>query len=574
MLDGSLIVTAVARAAVENDPQRALEMLVEDCLTATGATAGRIYLLNLSQTAYVQVQPPEGKVTNPATISLLEKTDGRDDPMLRQAIESKRSLRIPQLREQPIGRTQDLPANSRLLMPIVRDRVCLGVLDLDSLDPDHFTSDHESLMLVAAVVALLICEKEDVLNLLGALQKPIDFRQGFDGFLDEIMLLIASASQMPRIALRELRDDTLHCLKAYGFGNRSEESLHLPPLAEYRLFHDAVAERRTIVARRAGNELAQVFLQKLDLPDVKSFIIVPVLVGKDVFGTLSFAVLCDHEYTKLEQEGLRAIANAVGVAIANYRNFHLAEEQHFEEGKIAAAITTVDVAQSARHEARNLLQAAQERIGVLAGFSQSIQTKFREDYRARIDGLSEELRNVENALQKIKTITKPPEKEKVQYRLDELWREAFGLVLGRLEQQKIGWVVQGTASTRVAVDYVRAAFLNLILNSIDAFRDSKKKGRKIEVTIETPGDRAKEVVMKYVDNASGIDASKLLPQLETGSRTVTDIFLPGVTSKKEGSGYGMYLVRKILTEHEASIDLVDHRNGVTFQIKFNLSKAT
>jgi len=71
-----------------------------------------------------------------------------------------------------------------------------------------------------------------------------------------------------------------------------------------------------------------------------------VLVGKDIFGTLSFAVLCDHEYTTLEQQGLQTIANATGVAISNYRNFYIAQERLFEHAKIGAAITTVDVAQS------------------------------------------------------------------------------------------------------------------------------------------------------------------------------------------------------------------------------------
>ncbi|MEO8657981.1 MAG: ATP-binding protein, partial [Bryobacteraceae bacterium] len=431
----------------------------------------------------------------------------------------------------------------------------------------HFTEEHEAAVRVAALVAMLVCEKDGVLNLLRELQQPVDYHQGFSEFLDELILLVATASKMPCIALRELRDDTLYCLKAYGFGDRPDDDLHLSPLADYTCFATVVETRQSFVARRRDGEAIQTILEKLHLDNVQSFIIVPVLVGQDIFGTLSFAILCDHEYTTLEQQGLQAVANATGVAIANYRNFHLAEERLFSQAKIGAAITTVDVAQSARHEARNHLQHAQETLTLVSGKSNALPSKFGEELRSSIDRISEQLQSVEAALQKIKTITKPPDREKRVMRVDDLWRDAFSLTVGRLAQQQINWNVKGSASVRVAPDYIKTAFLNLILNSIDAFRTAKKKGRSIDVTIENPGERAADVVIRYVDNAIGVDVSKLGPIPEEGLRSVVDIFLPGVTSKQDGSGYGLYLVRKILADHHGSIDLIDHRNGIVFQVK-------
>ena len=48
------------------------------------------------------------------------------------------------------------------------------------------------------------------------------------------------------------------------------------------------------------------------------------------------------------------------------------------------------------------------------------------------------------------------------------------------------------------------------------------------------------------------------------------MWLEGVTSKsdKGGSGFGLYEIRQIIKDHPgSSIDLVDYRNGVIFDIR-------
>jgi signal transduction histidine kinase len=548
----------VRRAGGQNDPAEALRSLLDDCVTATAADCGVLYLLDLTKGAYIQFAVSPGTPTD-EVVDIRPRDAFVGDPILVKAVSSLEPIRLQQY---PSGQSI---GGARLVVPISRDRACLGLIDLSSKRPGLFTDEHRTLVQTASVVAVLICEKEDVVTLLGQLHTPVDYHQGFDEFLDTLMLLVASASQMPLIALRELREDDLHCLREYGFAAHTEEDLHLSPMSASPLFQRAVSTRSIVATDKTDADVVA-FLTRFENEHIRSFIIVPVLVGTGVFGTLSFAVRCEHEYTALERQGLSVIANAVGVAISNYRNFQAAEERLFEQAKIGAAITTVDVAQSARHEARNHLAEAQEALGVLAAKLDALPARLREEIRESVDQVSNQLLDAGTAMQKIKTITKPAEREKTPQRIDDLWREAFVLVLGRLEQLQIRWNVRGTAHSRVAVDYIRTAFLNLILNSIDAFRAAKKKGRIIEVTIEA-SDRAKDVVIRYMDNASGIDPSKLGPAGDGSTRSVTDIFEPGVTSKPEGSGYGMYLVRKIMTEHRGSIDLLDHRNGVVFQLK-------
>jgi hypothetical protein len=305
---------------------------------------------------------------------------------------------------------------------------------------------------------LLLCEKEDTLNILKALPTPVDYGQPFHTFLEEVIILVAEASGMPCIALHEWREDALQCLKTYGL---SEDDLQILPVMEHSLFNEVLTERKTIIVKDLDSRRGQKFIENLKLRQVKSFIVTPLSVGKEVFGTLLFAVLSDHSYTTLEQSGLETIANTIGVAIANYRNFHKAEGHLFEQAKIGAAITTVDVAQSARHEAMNYLQNSQELLALLSRSMLGLPGKQIDQINKLINEISRKLGDLGHALQKIKTITKPPDREKTPQRVDDLWREAFGLALGRLDQQNIRWNIQGSATAKVAVDYLTHAFLHL-----------------------------------------------------------------------------------------------------------------
>jgi signal transduction histidine kinase len=558
----------VRRANVEHEPAVALDHLCLACVEMTCASAGRIYVLDLANSAYVLHDPerrPAGD-RRAFQVSLLEPAE---KSLLRRAIDGGRSCRVPQIDNQPRYRVGLPDALSRMIIPILRDRTCLGVIDLDSIEPDHFTADHQELVEMAAQVALMLLEKGDTLNLLEKLQRPIKFDQPENDFLDALMLLIAEASRMPIITLRELREDTLYCRRSFGLGGKDDEEMHLSPFERFPMFARAVSDRTVVVERDMAKPEVRQLLEHLHQVDqsIQSICVVPILTGERVFGTLSFAVKCAHDYTNIEVNGLRTIANAVGVSYVNYRNFQKVSADRFEMARVGAAIMTMEVSQAVRHEARTLLDAAQTRMGNLKhAYSGRIkgdeEAKFKED----LDKIKDLVFRSSLALQKIKTASKPPDREYKLVSLRDLWREAFDLVSGHLGTERISFDVKGNAEAKVYSEFLRFAFLNIISNSIDAFQEARKQNRRIDVEITT-FDRANDVTIRYNDNGPGIDPSKLKSlDDETLKLTPESIFEHGVTSKKEGSGYGMYLVRKAITDHKGSIYLRSHRNGVNFEI--------
>jgi C4-dicarboxylate-specific signal transduction histidine kinase len=103
---------------------------------------------------------------------------------------------------------------------------------------------------------------------------------------------------------------------------------------------------------------------------------------------------------------------------------------------------------------------------------------------------------------------------------------------------------------------IEGILLNLITNSINAFqrRGSDVAERVIQVTTAYDGD----VLIMIEDNAGGIK------DLE-----ISEIFLPGVTSTAEGTGFGLTIVHDSVSDMGGRIDVdpLTPFGGALFTVK-------
>lgn len=548
-------------AAGSDDPSKALMQLLRDCVLQTRALRGDLYLLDLSRNSLIlggttsEAAADESIPLNPSSLS-------RADWQFRTVFRTKKPVWSDR---RTGGRAGSQPP--QVLVPVVQENACLGVIRL-LRGPEEFDAEAVAKARLVARLAALLIEKRYTLQLLTVMEKPINYQQPRDAFLDELMLVAAEASGFPHIVLRELDKDgtMLECLRSFGFSTRSLSDLHLSPLADFPLFAAAVTSRTTQVLDGNVSKSGTVLVDVVESAELQRVVVVPIIVGPAVFGTASFSVACDHDITKLERRGLEAVANSIGGAIANYRNVGLAHEVFFERAKAAAAFTTVDVAQAARHEARNYVHNAQTNMATLSKTIAKSPSKIKPDMSALIDDVFNDLGRIDIALDKIKAITKPVDHARETYDAAGLWHEAFELVGGRLHAMNVRYTIRGAASIECIPDLLRHGFLQLALNSIDSFKEtSRKRGHTIAVSIEECNDDI--VQMRYSDNGIGLDMAKLIGKDGQAVRKVSDIFLPGVTTKQSGSGYGLYLARRALDEHHGSIDILDHRNGMSFKIE-------
>lgn len=97
-------------------------------------------------------------------------------------------------------------------------------------------------------------------------------------------------------------------------------------------------------------------------------------------------------------------------------------------------------------------------------------------------------------------------------------------------------------------------FLNLISNSIDAFKETNKKEKDIYIRAYNENSHT---YIEVEDNAGGISAS-----------VIEDIFKPNVTTKQEGkgTGIGLYMTSQIVQKNHGKINVHNSDMGAFFTI--------
>ncbi len=420
------------------------------------------------------------------------------------------------------------------------------------------------------VIALLVIvyERRYINNLLKKIQEPINFEAiGRHDFFKNILNIIKVASGMQLIALRELTTEkNLECLALSGFGDVKLSDFNYNQDNMPTTFLEVVIDEKTVTVPNAKG-LKWISENPL-LKDVHSFVAIPIRVGNTIFGVLSFATTTYYDFSYTEKLSLESIANSIGVSITNYRNFNKSKEDIARYNEAAVSLTGLEIAQAARHEAKNKIDNCQL---ILANLINAKKEKIN-DKIDDLDKLSKTLQVVKSTLDKIKSATKPPVKIKKVESLKTVWEQAVSALSGRLSNLDVSVNYCGK-EPRIEVfsDWLRHAFLNLLLNSMDAFkRGSKKRGKAISLTIDKYPENFQKISATYQDNAGGIDVKNLEIPIECSEYADNLnrlIFAPNVTSKgDEGSGWGLFLTRKSIEYHKGSIDLINHRGGVSFKI--------
>lgn len=108
-------------------------------------------------------------------------------------------------------------------------------------------------------------------------------------------------------------------------------------------------------------------------------------------------------------------------------------------------------------------------------------------------------------------------------------------------------------------------FLNILKNSVEAFtyaRDVEKP--KIVIsgkTLPPEGENFTAIAIQIIDNAGGVS-----------KKDIEKVFEPYFTTKKKyhGMGLGLYIVRKILREHDASIRVQSYGGKTVVSLRFHL----
>ncbi len=163
--------------------------------------------------------------------------------------------------------------------------------------------------------------------------------------------------------------------------------------------------------------------------------------------------------------------------------------------------------------------------------------------------IKKEIESLNRILNDFLSLARPKMKEKKEFNLSRLIQDTMDLVR---EQAKSSSIIlkeniKRNVNTIGNESDFRRAILNILLNSIEALVIVHDRKRKLEISLKK---RGKEILLEISDNAMGMDQEE-----------VEKIFTPYFTTKKGGTGLGLYIAQNILKEHNAEIT-VESRKGI------------
>ncbi|MGX9354989.1 ATP-binding protein [Roseobacteraceae bacterium S113] len=384
-------------------------------------------------------------------------------------------------------------------------------------------------------------------NLMGTLSQPIPWEDNESKYLERLAETCRKAAAAAHIAIREKRHNSLF---AVAWNSRDQLVDFQPIISLDSSSQVAKAifpfrEEDRIPFHGPQSEVVQHMRSKLAHDFLRVIISMPIIIQGERIGVINFAYDHEFKFSETFRSGLELLANTIGTALANYRlrsTIEVNARKIFWSGRQAL---NYELMQGYRHWAGSSLFKLDGAIDNLVDAVSDLgDPETAEKYGGKIDASRDELHR---ALESMEDLTKNYKLSATTTSLREVFVSCERMLSYDLSRTNIS-VVRPTVFDRLVgnEDALRAVFLNLMLNSIQACSGSTQKEGKITLSLSMANDVVEFV---YSDDGPGI---RLGPKL----RKVEDVWLPEVTTKDTGTGFGMPMVRQVIEKlHGGKIHL-------------------
>lgn len=590
MEESALVASRIARITAHRtlDDPRIGDAILTSLLRIFGAAEGQIYTLDLSSGRYkspAREFAPEGEAPRASIDARQLRLLGGRGPLERTIQTRKPQIeRDSSSEDSTTGRGR---YHSRMVIPILRQSTVVGFVDLKGLDASAYqTWSRRRLNEVAPAISQQLANAYDVRSVHRILERTakfkVDLYEEETTTLRNLMEFVGESSGMQYAVLRRLEsNDSLRCVRTYGFPSFADESLSFSNFSkEYIPFAQVVKTRSHWTAPNLKGENYRALREQPELSNVRSFVACPVLIGNTIWGVLSFAAAVEYEYSNLEIYSLRALANLAGVALDAAQAADKAAEVQFDDGRLMQAVLANEVVVATRHEMSDQLEIVGGTRSSLFDIVTPLTNPDRGTRLTRkdVEYLMSQAKNLDSAhgeMNKIMDTISVSQRELLpeenQVVIQEVWRrakESFNFRINSAGVTRIACDVPDDLAIIGSDDWLRIVFMHLLLNSLDAFDRPFAKGRR-DIVLRLEERRAGDIRLRYHDTAGGIIPRSLVrrgsPLAEVADvRNV--IFERFVSSKEKGTGLGLASCRAALQTMAGSIELIDWRKGITFDI--------
>jgi GAF domain-containing protein len=212
------------------------------------------------------------------------------------------------------------PIRSLVVVPIISHGEVLGVINVDSPQPDHFRPASAELLMTLASQTAVAIERAALFEVLreisSMVSSPLDLKEVAGKILDEMGKVVKYRSA----SLQLIQKDNRTQVAGRGFKKKTVPKWALRPISQDRLIKRVVDNKKPVILSNLS-DLSKVpeWSFHKETADVKSWVGLPLVYGEEVIGLLTL----DHDqpgfYTPAAEDLLVALANQAAIAVKNKR---------------------------------------------------------------------------------------------------------------------------------------------------------------------------------------------------------------------------------------------------------------
>ena len=218
-----------------------------------------------------------------------------------------------------------------------------------------------------------------------------------------------------------------------------------------------------------------------------------------------------------------------------------------------------NVARKLAHEIKNPLTPIQLTIdNIRSKYLNSLSSDNKEKFEINLKTIQKQITQIENLANEFSDFARMPKPLFKKNNLNNVINENISLISKIDNNIKIKLINHLSKEILISFDLeqMNRLFFNLIKNSLESIQEKSKKDSKIDKNIDIEIRQRRDYInINIIDTGVGFK-----------NKTTKELIKPYFTTKEKGTGLGLSIVDKIISDHNGSIQFLNHKKGAKIQI--------
>jgi len=218
-----------------------------------------------------------------------------------------------------------------------------------------------------------------------------------------------------------------------------------------------------------------------------------------------------------------------------------------------------NVARKLAHEIKNPLTPIQLTVdNIKSKYLKNIEQDNQDKFKNNLQTIQKQIKQIENLVNEFSDFARMPKPLLKKNNLNRVINENISLINKIDSNIKIKLINHLSKEIHINFDLEQfnRLFFNLIKNSLESIQEKAEKDSKIDKNIDIEiRQRRDYIIVNVIDSGIGFKNKK-----------TKELIKPYFTTKEKGTGLGLSIVDKIISDHNGSIQFLNHKNGAKVQI--------